>query len=79
VVFPEVGLCLRRSAIHTAGMIMKLSLRLLYLILNSSAHAADDHLAVDFFHVDCAITLKRIYVFFALVGAICSTRARTAN
>jgi putative transposase len=23
-------------------------------------------LAVDFFHVDCAITLKRIYVFFAL-------------
>ena len=22
-------------------------------------------LAVDFFHVDCAITLKRIYVFFA--------------
>jgi putative transposase len=25
-----------------------------------------DQLAVDFFHVDCAITLKRIYVFFAL-------------
>ena len=23
-------------------------------------------LAVDFFHVDCAITLKRIYVFFAV-------------
>jgi len=23
-------------------------------------------MAVDFFHVDCAITLKRIYVFFAL-------------
>jgi putative transposase len=23
-------------------------------------------LAVDFFHVRCAITLKRIYVFFAL-------------
>jgi putative transposase len=23
-------------------------------------------LAVDFFHVDCAITLKRIYVLFAL-------------
>ena len=23
-------------------------------------------LAVDFFRVDCAITLKRIYVFFAL-------------
>jgi putative transposase len=23
-------------------------------------------LAVDFFHVDCAITLKRIYVFFAM-------------
>jgi putative transposase len=23
-------------------------------------------LAVDFFHVDCAVTLKRIYVFFAI-------------
>jgi hypothetical protein len=23
-------------------------------------------LAVNFFHVDCAVTLKRIYVFFAL-------------
>ena len=23
-------------------------------------------LAVDFFHIDCPITLKRIYVFFAL-------------
>jgi putative transposase len=23
-------------------------------------------LAVDFFHADCAVTLKRIYVFFAL-------------
>jgi putative transposase len=23
-------------------------------------------LAVDFFHVDCAVTLKRIYVFFVL-------------
>jgi putative transposase len=27
---------------------------------------ASSMLAVDFFHVDCAITLKRIYVFFAL-------------
>jgi transposase InsO family protein len=27
---------------------------------------ASSTLAVDFFHVDCAITLKRIYVFFAL-------------
>ena len=27
---------------------------------------ASTTLAVDFFHVDCAITLKRIYVFFAL-------------
>ena len=33
---------------------------------------------MDFFHVDCGITLKRIYVFFALVRAICSTRARIA-
>jgi hypothetical protein len=23
-------------------------------------------LAVDFFHVDCAINLKRIYIFFAM-------------
>src|SRR5512132_2761766 len=29
------------------------------------AHASA-MLAVDFFHVDCAFTLKRIYVFFAL-------------
>ena len=27
---------------------------------------ASSMLAVDFFHVDCAVTLKRIYVFFAL-------------
>ena len=27
---------------------------------------ASTMLAVDFFHVDCALTLKRIYVFFAL-------------
>jgi transposase InsO family protein len=27
---------------------------------------ASGMLAVDFFHVDCAVTLKRIYVFFAL-------------
>ena len=27
---------------------------------------ASSMLAVDFFHVDCAITLKRIYVFFAI-------------
>jgi putative transposase len=30
------------------------------------ARAGPDHAAVDVFHVDCAITLKRIYVFFAL-------------
>jgi putative transposase len=29
-------------------------------------------LAVDFFHVDCAVTLKRIYVFFALEAAVMS-------
>jgi hypothetical protein len=27
---------------------------------------ASDMLAVDFFHIDCAITLKRVYVFFAV-------------
>jgi len=27
---------------------------------------ASSMLAVDFFHIDCAVTLKRIYVFFAL-------------
>jgi len=27
---------------------------------------ASTMLTVDFFHVDCALTLKRIYVFFAL-------------
>jgi putative transposase len=27
---------------------------------------ASTMLAIDFFHVDCAVTLKRIYVFFAL-------------
>src|SRR6185369_16493467 len=27
---------------------------------------ASTMLAVDFFHVDCAVTLKRIYVFFVL-------------
>jgi putative transposase len=29
-------------------------------------HAASTMLTVNFFHVDCALTLKRIYVFFAL-------------
>jgi transposase InsO family protein len=28
--------------------------------------AGGDHAALDFFHVDCTITLKQIYVFFAL-------------
>ncbi|MFD8779304.1 hypothetical protein [Streptomyces sp. NPDC059916] len=23
-------------------------------------------LAVDFFHIDCAVTLRRLYVFFAM-------------
>ncbi len=32
-------------------------------------------LACDFFHADCALTLKRIYVFFVLeVGSRHSTR-----
>jgi putative transposase len=37
-------------------------------------------LAVDFFHVDCAITLKRIYVFFALeaAAAMCTSWGRPA-
>jgi putative transposase len=30
------------------------------------ARQASTMLAVDFFHADCAVTLKRIYVFFAL-------------
>ena len=29
---------------------------------------ASTMLACDFFHVDCAVTLKRIYVFFVLEG-----------
>jgi hypothetical protein len=33
---------------------------------NRSGRPPIDDLAVDFFHVDCAVTLKRIYVFFAL-------------
>ena len=35
-------------------------------------------LAMDFFHVDCAITLKRIYVFFALESptATCTSSGR---
>jgi putative transposase len=30
------------------------------------AGAGRDHAGRDFFHVDCAVTLKRIYVFFVL-------------
>jgi hypothetical protein len=29
-------------------------------------HSGVDHAACDFFHVDCAVTLQRIYVFFVL-------------
>ena len=35
-------------------------------LLEPTAYAGLDHSGVDFFHVDCAVTLKRIYVFFAL-------------
>ena len=37
-------------------------------------------LAVDFFHADCAVTLKRIYVFFALKSAAgtCTSSRRRA-
>ena len=38
---------------------------------------ASTMLACDFFHVDCAVTLKRIYVFFVLeVGSRYSTASR---
>lgn len=30
------------------------------------AHAGLDHAACDFFHVDCAVTLRRLYVFFVI-------------
>jgi hypothetical protein len=30
---------------------------------------ASTMLACDFFHVDCALTLQRLYVFFVLEGS----------
>src|SRR3954447_23955436 len=32
-------------------------------------HPGDQYLAVDFFHVDCAVTLRRLYLLFALEDA----------
>ena len=38
-----------------------------WLILLGRPSAAEDvMLACDFFHVDCAVTLKRVYVFFVM-------------
>ena len=34
---------------------------------------ATSMLAVDFFHVDCALTLQRLYVLFALEGSATAT------
>ena len=50
-----------------------MSLRLLYLIFWQvlglvllSCRGSSAKLAVDFFHVDCALTLRRLYVLFVL-------------
>jgi hypothetical protein len=42
---------------------------------------ASTMLACDFFHVDCAVTLKRIYVFFATAAEITARcmQARTRS
>ena len=66
-----VAACARRNrrqdvsvARSGAGGIRR-SLRIRRIVEAPTRAQAATMLAVDFFHVDCAITLKRIYVFFA--------------